>query len=61
MERVPMSTDKQQTFSMVTGNYISGHAEKNGFFIRHSSLLICKLFVEASEEKRLKEKTVIDQ
>jgi hypothetical protein len=28
-ERVPVSTDKQQTFSMFTGDYISGSAEKN--------------------------------
>jgi hypothetical protein len=31
MERFSVSTDKQQTFSMVTREHISGRAEKNGF------------------------------
>jgi hypothetical protein len=29
-----MSTNKQQTFSMVTGDYISGLAEKKAFILR---------------------------
>jgi hypothetical protein len=33
-----ISTDKQQTFSTVTEDYISGHAEKSGFIL-HSSFV----------------------
>jgi hypothetical protein len=50
-ERVPVSTDKQQTFSMVTGEYISGREEKNGLvFIRNSSLVIRKSFAEEASD-----------
>jgi hypothetical protein len=38
LTHVPVSTDKQQMFSMVTGDYISGRAEKNAFI--NSSLVI---------------------
>jgi hypothetical protein len=31
MKLVSVSTDKQQTFSMIIGDYISGRAEKNAF------------------------------
>jgi hypothetical protein len=33
-ENISASMDKQQTFSMVTGDYISGRVEKNAFISR---------------------------
>jgi hypothetical protein len=38
-ERASVSTDKQQTFSMVTGGYISGRAEKKRLILYSSFVL----------------------
>jgi hypothetical protein len=38
LTHVPVLTDKQQTFSMETGDYISGRAGQNGWIL-HSSFV----------------------
>jgi hypothetical protein len=49
-ERVPMSTDKQQTLSMVTGDNISGHEKKNGFILHSSFVLSDSLVIRRRSE-----------
>jgi hypothetical protein len=53
-ERVSVSTDKQQTLSMVTGDYISGRAEKKAFITRMevgSNISTVTLRVVGGDEK----------